>query len=551
MNNSVKNILVFLFVLIMISLNGYGQINTNKEFLDKFSNRKTKINEERKKKLEKLIKEFGINYEKTYEDGTIGILEDFQNGKPLYNKPLGHPASIALRVDSLKTDGGLNLNMTGAGYEKIGLWESYHPYSHAEYNGRLITGDGGNSKQTFTHSTATAGIITSTGLNSNAIGIANESKLKVFSTVNRLGEMAAEAGNGMELASYSYETRQYYSGTEADIDTIAFAGPNFLLFQAAGNDGSDTPGEVMGQQKNSVTVGAVKIINPPHYFSNEILRGSSSMGPTIDGRIKPDLVAPFYGDDLCNQNQPSGYTSSASPATSWTTAAGAGVGVLLQQYYQDTHNSQILRSSALKGLLVQTAFEAGSSPGPDYEFGWGMINAKKAVNFINYDRFYSDVIEDEILQNGNVYQKQIYSDGSKPIKITICWIDPPAAASGSSDTSPKLINDLDLRIKKDGTTYYPWVLDSESPFNSATKGDNSIDNVEQVLVETPEAGIYTIEVSHKNNLSNDGILTDGNQMFSIITDGNNHCISGSIVLNSDTGKLNFCKNGFWIEKNAN
>jgi len=69
-----------------------------------------------------------------------------------------------------------------------------------------------------------------------------------------------------------------------------------------------------------------------------------------------------------------------------------------------------------------------------------------------------------------------------------------------------IVNDLDLRIidTTTNTTYYPWKLNVASPMDNATKDDNTVDNIEQVLIETPVAGrTYRIEVSNKGKLVND------------------------------------------------
>jgi hypothetical protein len=105
-----------------------------------------------------------------------------------------------------------------------------------------------------------------------------------------------------------------------------------------------------------------------------------------------------------------------------------------------------------------------------------------------------------------------------------------------------------LRIKKDGQVYYPWVLDPQNPFAPSLTGDNTLDNVEQILIENPETGTYIIEVSHKGSLQNNGTLTDGSQVFSIVTTGESYCSDGAIIYNNDTNSFNFCKDGYWIEK---
>ncbi|WP_245688822.1 hypothetical protein [Riemerella columbipharyngis] len=58
-----------------------------------------------------------------------------------------------------------------------------------------------------------------------------------------------------------------------------------------------------------------------------------------------------------------------------------------------------------------------------------------------------------------------------------------------------LVNDLDVRVYKDNAEVgLPWRLDPANPAQAAAKGDNNIDNVEQIVIDSPEAGaVYTIK----------------------------------------------------------
>jgi hypothetical protein len=99
-----------------------------------------------------------------------------------------------------------------------------------------------------------------------------------------------------------------------------------------------------------------------------------------------------------------------------------------------------------------------------------------------------------------------------PIRVTLCWTDPAAAAN--NDTSPDLINDLDLRITGPDGTYNPYKLNKSSPSSPATTGENDIDNVEQVYIASPSAGLYTITVDY------DGSLYQGKeQRYSLLVSG--------------------------------
>jgi hypothetical protein len=66
-----------------------------------------------------------------------------------------------------------------------------------------------------------------------------------------------------------------------------------------------------------------------------------------------------------------------------------------------------------------------------------------------------------------------------------------------------LVIDLDLRVfSPSGATNFPWVLNPASPSAAATKGDNFRDPVEQVVVPSPTAGTYIVQVRHKGHIVN-------------------------------------------------
>jgi hypothetical protein len=178
-----------------------------------------------------------------------------------------------------------------------------------------------------------------------------------------------------------------------------------------------------------------------------------------------------------------------------------------------------MRASTIKGLIIHTADDLGNS-GPDYKFGWGLMNAEAAAKQIRLHYYFpaAKKIVESVLNAVNTMETYtIVCNGNIPIKATLCWTDPPASAAiGLDNPSPRLINDLDLRIiePNGSATYYPFVLNPRRPSDAATTGDNILDNVEQVLITSPRCpGTYTVQVSHK------GTLTNNQQYYSLIISG--------------------------------
>lgn len=250
-----------------------------------------------------------------------------------------------------------------------------------------------------------------------------------------------------------------------------------------------------------------------------MVKGSfSSAGPRKDGAVKPDLTA--VGVDMIMAN----YTTANPNATnlyvlnygtSYAAPIVTGIAGALTQIQRNIsgNSSFIFKADEMKALLTHTANEAGR-PGPDVWYGWGLVDAKKAaqvlVNKLNEDAYF----ERSNLQSGVSFTKEIKATATEPLKVSISWVD-PAIAFFTSDIdlqqnhSSRIVNDLDLRVVEvgSGTVYYPWKLDVSDPNANATKGDNTVDNVEQIVIDNPTAdAIYRIEVSNKNSL----VDQDGN-----------------------------------------
>jgi len=128
-----------------------------------------------------------------------------------------------------------------------------------------------------------------------------------------------------------------------------------------------------GCAKDILTIGAVNPI-PGGYTkpADVVMSDFSSWGPTDDGRIKPDLVTDGVNVLSCISTTNDAYA--VFSGTSMSSPAAAGSSFLLQDYYARLHAGSFMRSATLKGILIHTADEAGIAPGPDYQFGWGLVN---------------------------------------------------------------------------------------------------------------------------------------------------------------------------------
>ncbi|MCP3961105.1 MAG: S8 family serine peptidase [bacterium] len=358
----------------------------------------------------------------------------------------------------------------------------------------------------------------------------------------------------------------YYDDSSADWDQITFDSPLYLPLKSAGNnrgqgpsagtphchwDGSLGGGEGdwvadtdvhaldgaadggydsisggAGSAKNILTIGAVADI-PDGYDqpSDVVMTFFSGWGPTDDGRIKPDLVA--NGVSLTSSLSFSDSAYGAFSGTSMSTPNTAGSLALLHQHALNLFGLPF-RAATMKALLIHTADEAGTTPGPDYAFGWGLVNTAGAADVLSAQAATPFHIQEDTLADSSTLEYQVVSDGGSPLCVTVAWTDPPGAVSPPTAIDvpdPKLVNDLDLRIEApDRTVFSPWVLDPDSPPAAAVTGDNARDNVEQVWIESPAAGIYTVRVSHKGSLLNTdpqdvSVIVSGQGTGAIFADG--------------------------------
>lgn len=358
----------------------------------------------------------------------------------------------------------------------------------------------------------------------------------------------------------------FYHPTDRVYDNIAYSAPQHSIFKSSGNnrnegpdgavshsvldengqwvvvnDGTTRPKDCMennggydclsyagSNAKNIILVGAVNPLGGNNRYeepSDVIATWFSSYGPTDDGRIKPDVTA--IGSGVLGPTSTSDVAYTNWSGTSFSSPAATGVGVLLQQIAKEkSGGTEYLRSDMMKGLLTHTANESGPDLGPDYKFGWGLIDALAAAEtYLNVNQ--NSFTQNRILQNNATETLTVTATGEEPLKVSITWLDPIGAPVGQvvlNDRTPKLVNDLDLRVSNGGTTYFPWKLDPENPVAAATQGDNIVDNVEQVYIENPVAGQqYTITVSHK------GTLTNNSQNYALVITGVNSEMATSDV----------------------
>lgn len=287
--------------------------------------------------------------------------------------------------------------------------------------------------------------------------------------------------------------------------------------------------------KNIIVVGSTMKItaNNGRYTnaSDVVKSGFSNAGPRDDGGIKPDIAG--VGSDVLSATynaQTNGPSYTQGSGTSYSAPNVTGIIGLWNTIYSSLFNGQNLNAAKAKTLLLHSAQEAGNHPGPDAWFGWGFADAKRGAELLVGKSNGNVIFEEPALNNNGTYTLNITPTSNGPLKVTISWVDPEfeipsglTIANAHNDRSSKLINDLDLRIidTTTNTPVLPWRLNINNLDAGAERGDNTVDNVEQVLIENAIGGrTYRIEVAHKGTLQNNEA-----QNFAIIAEGTNGILS--------------------------
>ncbi|WP_113637296.1 S8/S53 family peptidase [Nubsella zeaxanthinifaciens] len=517
----------------------------------------------------------------TTKDGSTFILYGVDGfGLPLYKYTENNKVAAAtINTNKLYAGGGLGLSLNGSTLpnDKIAIWDGGAVLTtHVEFQtNRVEVKDG--TTATSTHSTHVAGTIMAEGKYENARGMAyGLPKLLSFDFNNDNSEMSTYAAN-LLISNHSYGTIAgwyentgtnpsrwefrgqfganedykfgYYDSDAKEWDRICYNAPFYLPVKSGGNyrnsngpavgelyyrynasgtminagarpagisnnDGYDILG-TYAVAKNIMTVAAVNPLPYGTVTPNDITISSfSAWGPTDDGRIKPDIAA-----DGVNVTSTSSAGNGAYTTLSGTSMAAPSVSgslALLQELYFQKNNS-FMRAATLKALALGTASEAGAFPGPDYIFGWGLMNTASAAKAI-LNKGGKSLINEKSLTQGGTETFTVTASGDGPLIATICWTDPEIdiipIANALNNRTLRLVNDLDMRCISGTNSYLPWILDPNNPAAAATTGDNFRDNVEQIYIADVVPGqSYTFTISHK------GTLQRGSQAFSVVVTG--------------------------------
>ncbi|HEX6334291.1 MAG TPA: S8 family serine peptidase, partial [Flavisolibacter sp.] len=397
-------------------------------------------------------------------------------------------ASRAGMLNASVANGGKGLNGENV---VVGIGDNADIQNHVDFTGRLI-----NRAGTFisSHGQHVSGTVGGGGIiNELHRGYAPKATI-VSQYFSRILVNAATYVNdfGMVITNNSYgdiiecDYHGTYDLTSRVLDQMAYDLPNLQNIFAAGNSGNSTCAPfatgfrtVLGSYqtaKNVITVGAAS--------DSGFIAGFSSKGPVRDGRIKPEIAAMGQGVISTVPNNSYGSnngTSMASPGVS------GGVALLYQRYRQ-LHAGANPKNALIKALLVNGATDRGNE-GPDYQYGFGLMNLWRSVKMMEDNTYFTGSSTQAVTSTHTISVPA----NTAQLKVLLYWNDPAAALVSSQ----ALVNDLDLEVTTPSlATILPRILDTAiaNVGNTATSGVDRINNIEQVIINNPAAGTYTLKV---------------------------------------------------------
>ena len=412
---------------------------------------------------------------------------------------------------------------------------------HGDFGTRVVgnfdvIGDGSTADKHSGHGTHVACTVLGDGTKGGYAGVAPDANLYFQAMENdNTGNFQSPSLNYLLNTAYNSGARIHtnswgssaasnqgkYTSESEDVDDRAnnydrvYNGVEGLtILFAAGNDGPNA-GTVSSPStaKNSVTVGNHQA---RYNGAPDNLMSGSSRGPTDDGRIKPDIIAPGGYVRSCRAQEAQDIVGSSWQSTwyleytgtSMATPNAAGASALIREYLLEIAQRPSPQGALIKALLVLGAQDINTRDIPNNDEGWGRVNLKETLAPSQGRGIWVD--DRSVLSNTGQSKSYVFNVtfANSQLKTVLAWSD----ARGSRFSNNQLVNDLDLEVESpDGTIYLGNDFANGRSTTGGTKDD--VNNLEVVLIDTAMKGIWTVRVK-------DGLHGGSNtQPFAIAVSG--------------------------------
>jgi hypothetical protein len=408
----------------------------------------------------------------------------------------------------------------------IGVLDGAVNNNHCSFsNGKIIHYNAAGSSSHGTHVAATAA--GDNGVNDNTRGVAYLANL-VTNTVPSFNETAVNQrlnlhhsqGARVHTNSWGNDGTTAYDSLARGFDVFLHNNEESFVCLAVTNGSSLRNPE---NAKNLLAVGASQD-NP-----SQASHCSGGVGPTSDGRRKPELYAPGCGTTSANSSTSCGTTSFTG--TSMASPAIAGAAAMVRQYYTDGYHpngnpvgffSFTPSGALIKATLLNSAADmTGISGYPSNLEGWGRVLLDNALFFTGDSRtmFVEDTRNADGLSTNDeiVIPVNVLGSGEQ-VRFTLVWTE-PAASSGASFAH---VNNLDLEVTSpSGPVYKGNVFSGGQSTTGGSHDDRN--NVEQVHVSSPPTGAWVVKIKGT-------AINSGTQGFALVVTGDVDSQGGPIPL---------------------
>ncbi|MEQ9064545.1 MAG: S8 family serine peptidase [Vicingaceae bacterium] len=363
---------------------------------------------------------------------------------------------------------------------------------HIDYEGRLPiqfpTTNNGD------HGDHVAGTIMGAGnLDPDTRGMAFGADLYVYSAANSNYNSAPNHYNNYDVIitskSYSNGCNAGYTSLSQQLDQQSRLYPALVHVFSAGNNGTSDCSYGAGSGWGNITGGhkmGKNVITTGNLTSADALATSSSRGPADDGRIKPDICAKGTSVYSTIDDNTYGFKT----GTSMSCPGISGSMAQLYHAYKDLNSAQNPPSALMKGIMLNTADDLGN-PGPDYKFGWGRVNLRRALEVLEQVQYIAGSIDTNVINHSLNVPANV-----EQVRIMVYWHDYEASTSAAR----AIVNNIDMTVTDPSSNaILPWVLNpapNATTLNSnAIRAIDSLNNMEQVTIDNPSQGTYTISLN--------------------------------------------------------